>query len=118
MFIEIDLDNGHFALVDFEDDEHLAGYRWRSRTVRNSKEVQAVRYVTADGKRRLTYLHNEIMRPSEGSVVVFVNNIPSLKENRRVQHHVGCLKLKHQTPRALEHEGDCPDRWTAHEDLC
>jgi hypothetical protein len=36
-------------------------------------------------------------------------DIPSPKENRRVQHDVGCLKLKHQTPRALEHKGDCPD---------
>jgi hypothetical protein len=41
MCFEIDLGNGHFALVDPEDYEHLAGFRWRTRAVRYSKENDA-----------------------------------------------------------------------------
>ena len=39
MHTQLDLGNDHFALIDPEDYEHLAGFHWRSRAVRNSKEV-------------------------------------------------------------------------------
>ena len=36
-------------------------------------EAHPKKFVTVNGKRRLSYLHDEIMRPPEGHVVVFLN---------------------------------------------
>jgi hypothetical protein len=70
---EIDLGDDRYAQVSFNDYVDLADFRWFSRPVRNQEGFQAARYVTIDGKRRLSYLHNEIMQPPEGSVVVFLD---------------------------------------------
>ena len=51
-----------------------ANFRWRSRPVRNTNKVQAARYITVNGKRRLSYLQNEIMQPPEGHEVIFLNH--------------------------------------------
>src|SRR5262245_10882230 len=71
MAFKIPLGHNHFALLDAADYEELADFRWHWRPVRNSKQVQAARYVTVDGKRHLSYLHNEVMKPPEGHQVVF-----------------------------------------------
>jgi hypothetical protein len=74
MDYELKLGNGHVAHLDLHDYMDLADFRWRWRPVRNTNKVQAARYITVNGKRRLSYLQNEIMQPPEGHEVIFLNH--------------------------------------------
>jgi hypothetical protein len=93
---QIELSQGQVALVDDADFPALSQYRWCYRAEREGKQGYAVRHVKVDGKDRLAYLHREIMQPSEGMEVVFLNHdrLDCRRENLRVvskqearQHH-------------------------------
>lgn len=86
MPFQLPLGDRRVALVDHEDHDALARFRWRWRPVINSEDVQAARYIWANGKRRLRYLQDEIMQPPEGYEVIFLdrNRLDCRRHNLRV----------------------------------
>lgn len=75
----IELTKGHVAIVDDEDFEYLAQWRWHltkaGYAIRNSQMVNRVR-----GK--MVYMHREIMRPPIGMEVDHENG--NKLDNRRI----------------------------------
>lgn len=100
MFDQLNLGDNRFALLDPDDHEDLAHFRWRWRPISNCNEVQAARYITVNGKRRLSYLQNEIMQPPEGHEVIFRNR--NRLDCRRFNLRVVTRKV------ARRHRAKCP----------
>jgi hypothetical protein len=70
----IPLSQGQVALVDDQDHPVLSEFRWCYRAERDGRQGYAARHVNADGKRRLAYLHREVMQPPPGQEVIFLNH--------------------------------------------
>lgn len=73
MSSELRRGNNQVALLDPDDRDDVAGLRWRYRPRRDGKPGYVMRWIYSDGKRRISYLQNEIMQPPEGHKVIFLN---------------------------------------------
>jgi hypothetical protein len=120
---ELELGGGHVALVDLDDYLDLADFRWHACPAGNTGKVQAARYVTIDGKRRLSYLHNEIMQPPEGSVVVFRNRnrLDCRRSNlfvvpKELAHKFRPKRIRQIRPKGLKYDKQ-EKRWSAEIEL-
>jgi hypothetical protein len=70
----IPLSQGQVALVDDQDFPLLSEFRWSYRAERGGRQGYAVRHHQVDGKDRLCYMHRQIMNPSPGQEVIFLNH--------------------------------------------
>lgn len=94
---QIPLSQGQIAFVDDHDFPLLSDFRWCYRAERDGKQGYAVRHVKVEGKDRLLYLHRQLMQPSPGHEVIFLNGdkLDCRRENLRLvttkearQHHL------------------------------
>ena len=93
---QIPLSQGQIAVIDDDDFADIARFKWFYRAERNGKPGYAVRNIKVDGKATMRYLHREIMNPTPGHEVIFLNHdrLDCRKENLRAvtteearQHH-------------------------------
>ena len=81
------LPDGSSCLVDPEDHDRLAGYRWQKSTNGSGKDY-VHRTETVDGKRPKIYLHREILglEPGDGKIVDHINGdtLDCTRQNLRV----------------------------------
>ena len=93
---QIPLSQGQIAVIDDDDSERISQFKWFYRAERNGKPGYAVRNIKVDGKATMRYLHREIMNPTPGHEVIFLNHdrLDCRRENLRAvtteearQHH-------------------------------
>lgn len=77
---KIELQYGHFAIVDDEDYDFLMQYKWRLATL-NIKRCYVVSVKILNGKRVKIYMHREVMRTKEDQIVDHINH--DVKDNRK-----------------------------------
>lgn len=65
--VELPLSNGMVAIVDAADAEWLSCYRWRA------LQVTRTWYAVRNERKRLIYMHREIMHPPAGLIVDHIN---------------------------------------------
>jgi len=75
----IPLGKGKFAIVDAADFAGLNQFKWSLR--KSHSKAYAVRKVTIDGKRKIIFMHRQIMKPLQGMEVHHINHDPL--DNRR-----------------------------------
>jgi hypothetical protein len=83
---QLPLSGNRFALVDDDDYNRLSQFHWCYRPERNGNQGYAIRHAKADGKYKTQYLHREIMQPTVGHEVIFLNHdrLDCRHENLRV----------------------------------
>lgn len=82
---QIPLTQGKFAIVDDEDYERVAKFKWFAlRQGRKQKTWAAVRNVTVgSNKKRLEYMHRFILSAPAGKVVDHQKHLENFVDNRR-----------------------------------
>ncbi len=83
-FRKIKLTQGQYAIVDVEDYEKLSQYPWYA--IKNKKKYYAGRASNQNGKKRIMFLHRQIMPPPTGFVVDHENGdgLDNRKANLRI----------------------------------
>lgn len=94
---------GYIATVDDADFEHVSQYRWYSHKCHD--ERRPARMTREGGRRKVTFLHNEIMRPPAGMVVDHINGDPW--DNRRQNLRI-CTPGENARNRARSRDKNSP----------
>lgn len=83
---QLSLSQGRIAIVDDEDFERLAKFKWFYRPERNGALGYAMHHVKDGTKYKSGYLHRAVMNPQHGLEVIFLNHdrLDCRKENLRV----------------------------------
>jgi hypothetical protein len=93
---QIPLTQRQFAVVDDQDYELLADFKWCYRAERNGRQGYAVRHGIVDGLDRLIYLHRQLVSAPPGHEVIFLNhdrldcrrtNLKVVTKQEARQHH-------------------------------
>lgn len=121
---QLPLSRGLFALVDDEDFERLALFRWWAMHSADGKRTYAYRQVN----RRNVYMHRAILNPAPGMVCDHINHngLDNRRENlRAVTRRQNQENLRNQSRHGvgIQYRADCPGRpwratvetWSKHE---
>ena len=91
-FRRIKLTQGQYAIVDVEDYESLSQYKWYA--VNHRGKFYAGRGITQNGKKKILFMHRQIMQPPEydpskrGENLVVDHKNRNGLDNRRTNLHI------------------------------
>ncbi len=119
---EIELTQGHFALVDDEDYDYLSQWKWYAKFNKATKSFYAARSsITANGSQKTILMHRVVMNISDSGMMADHKNHDTLnncKLNLRIAtSSQNCANRRRHISRASKYLGVCwhkqKNKWCA-----